>query len=316
MTTLSGPKEDRQAHGGTPARGRWDAGTSPAYVTTRFDALGHAFAVLTDDAALGRHLDRVLASLAAPAEPEAMYRLTSTGEAVDHYELSFGDEVLLRTASAARALGHLIWHINRCAVERGSSHSVLVHAAGASRRGVGVVLPAPMECGKTTLVAGLVRAGFAYLTDEAVAVDSDTLTLRPYPKPLSIDPGSWRVLPELRPQVEAGVERYLSRQWQVPPDGIRPGAVSGPVPPRLVVSPRYEAEATTTLEPVRRAEMVRMLAEQTFHLHDAGRRNLTVLAELVRRCDCYRLTVGDLDRACELLIELTETVDAGGEGRD
>ena len=63
-----------------------------------------------------------------------------------------------------------------------------------------------MESGKTTLTAGLVRAGFDYLSDEAVAFDWDTLDIVPYAKPLSID-GLVGAVPGPR----AG--RSLSERW-------------------------------------------------------------------------------------------------------
>ena len=48
--------------------------------------------------------------------------------------------------------------------------------------GTGIVaFPASMNSGKSTLVAALVRAGYAYVTDETVAVDPTTLAVTPEP---------------------------------------------------------------------------------------------------------------------------------------
>jgi hypothetical protein len=166
-----------------------------------------------------------------------------------------------------------------------------------------VLLPAPAESGKTTTIAGLVRAGFGYLTDEAVAIDPDTLLAQPYPKALSVDRGSWEVLADLRPPHDDRV----AGQWQLPSRLIRPNAVSGPAPVRFVVTPAYAAGSTTRLEPISPGEMLVGLADGTFQFQDDAQRNLAVLARVVTSADCYRLTVGDLDRAVLLIEELVRS---------
>jgi hypothetical protein len=90
---------------------------------------------------------------------------------------------------------------------------------------MGLVFAGVMEAGKTTLVAGLVRAGFGYLTDEAGAIERETLLIQPYPKPLSLEPGSWPLFPELEPQADLATDEYKAYEWQVPTAAIRPGAL-------------------------------------------------------------------------------------------
>jgi hypothetical protein len=176
---------------------------------------------------------------------------------------------------------------------------------------VGVVLPADMEAGKTTLTCGLVRAGFEYLSDEAAVFDWDTGELRAYPKPLSIDPGAWPLFPDLEPHAGFTDDAYKRQQWQVAPEAVRPGAARPVTAPRCAVSavvfPRYEAGAATRLEPLRRAEGLWDLVQQTFRFDELGRRALEPLAEVVRGAECYRLTMGELDRAVELVSELVPT---------
>src|SRR5690606_33425082 len=126
----------------------------------------------------------------------------------------------------------------------------------------------------TTTVAGLVRAGFRYLTDEAVAIDPDTMLALPYPKAMSVNRGSWQALGDLRPPHA----HFVAGQWQLPARSIRPDAVAEPSSVRFAVLPRYRPGATTSLEPVSRAEMLVQLADSAFHFQRAPRRNLSVLA--------------------------------------
>lgn len=277
--------------------------------TSRFLALGFDFAVRTPDASLRSYLDRILGSLAVPGQPRQRYRLDEQIPRSGLYELWLDGERLLSTALGERALSFLLWHVNRQAVEVSSDY-LLLHASAAERDGTAVLLPAPMGSGKTTLVARLVQAGLRYVTDEVVAVD-DSDTVQPYPKPLSIETGSQPLLEALRPVIDPAVAAYLGEKWYVEPLAIGPPAVAGPCVPRLVVTPCYEQGATTAVLPMRRSEAVVMLAENSFNMDRRGRRGLSALASVVRRCDCYRLTVGDLDQASALVVDLMAEA-AGG----
>jgi hypothetical protein len=183
---------------------------------------------------------------------------------------------------------------------------VLVHAGGVERHGIGVVLPAHMESGKTTLTTGLVRAGFGYLTDEAVAFRRDTREIVPYPKPLSIDEGAWPLFPELEPDEPFPTDGYKETQWQVPPAAIRPDALGHPCQARFVVFPTYEEGATTELVALTRAEALVELAKNTFRFDQQGRPTLEVLAEVIRGAEVFRLPNGSLDEAVALITGLVD----------
>ena len=93
-------------------------------------------------------------------------------------------------------------------------------------------------------------------------------------------------------------------QWQVPATAIRPGAVAAPCPVVVVVFPRYEAGVDTVLEPIGRAEALVELAKNTFRFRERGAPELDLLADLVRGVECYRLTMGELDAAVDLVAGL------------
>jgi hypothetical protein len=205
---------------------------------------------------------------------------------------------------------HLIWRINRHVVET-SGRYLLLHAAAAQRGDFGVVFPAPSGSGKTTLVAGLVRAGFHYLTDEAAAIDPASGLLEPYPKPLTVETGSWTVLSDIVRDRPAELGRALAAQWHVEPTSIRTDAVGSRCRPRLVVSPMYDAEADTELIRISRAEGIALLVQNSFNFVQHGRQGLQVLTDIVRDAECYRLRFRDLDDACRAVLGLVESLDAG-----
>jgi hypothetical protein len=285
---------------------------SEPYRTRGFHALAHDFHLRVESEPIGRYFERVLSGLSAPdiSGTEYAVRTTADENAPDSLQLvrigdvSGDDEVVVQSASVADLATSFVHSVNRKAIA--ADYAVMCHAGGVERDGVGVVLPAHTESGKTTLTAGLVRAGYSYLSDEAVAFDPVTRLIEPYPKPLSIDAGSHHLFPELEPAPAPGDDATPNVQWQVPPDAIRPGSVGRPCAARLIVFPKYEAEATTEVEPLSQAAGLLELATNTFEFRSHARRSLEALAEVVRSAQCYRMAVGDLDDACALISGLVD----------
>jgi len=272
------------------------------YTSGRFLAFDHDFGVRTSDPALGRYIASVLDGLAAPGSPAAWYSLEDRGPDEElRYALDFDGEQELESPTGSRVVATLLWHVNRHATAS-CTDRVLVHAAGAVDDDRGVVLPARMESGKTTLVAGLVRAGLRYLTDEAVAVDPTSYRLHGLAKPLTIDPGSWLVLADLEPEVDPDIRQYM-RSWNVDVRSIRPDAIAASAAPALVILPRYEEGATTALTSVSRGLALMALCENSFNLAMLGQGGIDALTEVVRRSACYALVVGDLATACDLVLD-------------
>lgn len=262
-----------------------------------FRALRYAFEVRGVDAEVIAHVGHVLGDLAAGdggGGPRSVYDLRRGADG--HWCLVAGGVPVTRTRSAGRAVSSLLWHVNRQAVAR-TDDRVLLHAAVVARDGTGVVLPAAMEAGKTTLTAALVRAGYGYLSDELAAIDPDTGLVEAYPKPLSIDAGSWSVLAALRPDLPPPLVASTAAQWHVPASDVPGGRVVATVRPRLLVWPRYERGAQTRLEPLPPAMMASHLVGQAFHLGRRVARDFHVLTRLADRCPGYRLTVGSLEDA-------------------
>lgn len=265
--------------------------------TGRFVVLGHDFAVRTPDAALARYIDTFFGPLARRGRPGSWYEVMDHGGGAKRHELRYEGETVIRTYDPSRTITSLTWHVNQVVIA--DPEHVVLHAAGAERDSVGVVLAGAMEAGKTTLVAGLVQRGFRYLTDEAVLLDPQTLRVTPYPKPLSLDRGSWGLLSDLRPRLPRRLQNYAARQWQVPATQITADALAPATRPRVLIRTRYAAGIPTTLQPVPRTHMLQTLFSQTFHRHRQPRRAVATLAELVRTSACYELDASDLDAACE-----------------
>jgi hypothetical protein len=270
-----------------------------------FRALAFRFDVSGEDEPL---LERVasscrdLAVVPQRGKPAAAAYHIAHGSTRDTRRLLFNGQPVAAEASRSHVLAMLLWHVNVEATQRTRGTHTVLHAAAAARGGQAIVLPAPMDSGKTTIVAGLVQDGFGYLTDEAAAVSVDDLHVEPFPKSLSIDAGSWAVLAPLRDH-DVG---QLPAQWIVPVSSLQSGWLATRTPVAAVVVPRYQRGAKTALEPMPRSEAVVAMASAAFNFDVAPEAHLDVFSRIAGESGCYRLTIGSLPRAVELISDLME----------
>ena len=199
-----------------------------------YRALNLVIGVRSTEADVGAYLDRALSGLRCrQQQPDVWYSIAhSDAESDSTYPLYFGSELIVDAHSKAFAVEALLWHLNGAAVNR-AGPLVVLHAGGVALDGAGAIISGPSGAGKTTLTAALVRAGFGYLTDEALAIDPVTGLLQPYPKALSIKRGSWELLADLRPPPSD----LSPSVWHVPPAEIRPDAIAGPTAPSVALFP-------------------------------------------------------------------------------
>lgn len=270
-----------------------------------YRAVGHRFIVRGNGAEQVRlRLEHALSPLADPSvEPAGTYRVTDLGpEAENRYALDFDGTPVHATDSPFHLAGLVVWHVNGSVVRVDRGQHLLLHASAAERDGVTVLLPAPMESGKTTTVAGLLRAGYRYVTDETVVLDRGDLAVTAFPKALALDASAVRVLggvrlPDYR-HADSDAQQHVT--WR---DLGSPGVASGGRP-GLVVFPQFRHGSATVGEPVGPAEAVLELAASTFGFRERPRRNLEVLARLATAVPVYRLSIGDLAEAVDVITSL------------
>ena len=285
------------------------------YNTHRFVVLAHDFAVSTDDEAFGRYLDRILEPFAHTGPAATRYRFLEHGPTeAGSFELRYEGAMLACGSDPAEVFGHLLWHINRQVITT-SRRWLLFHAAAAELDGRVVVLPADSESGKSTLVAGLVRAGLRYVTDEVVAIDLETGLVEPVPMAINLKSGSWDVLAALAPAVEPELARYGGDRWVLDVRIIRDDVLAPATAPVLIVSPTYRPESTTRLVPLRPAEAAVLLGTHCFNLADTGRAGFETLLTVARRSPAYRMDVGHLGLACDAIIGLLAETPVEAEDR-
>jgi hypothetical protein len=232
------------------------------------------------------------------------YSIVKVRNGINPYRLLYGDGVMLKAPKLADILPHLVFHINS-QVARQTGDFLLIHAGAVSTpAGEGLLLPAPSGHGKTTLVTGLVRAGYLYLSDEIGAVDPVTRRLYPFQRALGLKVGHETVFPDLyrsaNTSAPAGAGMCHAR-----PEAVRAGAGGGPCRIRFVVAHQYRAGASTEITPLTPAQGAMELLTNTMNLPRYRSRALTLVADVARRARNYRLVSGDLDEAVQAITELS-----------
>jgi hypothetical protein len=86
---------------------------------------------------------------------------------------------------------------------------------------------------------------------------------------------------------------------------VRGGAVVASAEPAWIVAPSYRPGQATSMEPLPRAEALAILVDEAFNLGRFGVEGFRALAAVVDRCQCWRLTTGDLAGAVEAVRTVT-----------
>lgn len=179
-----------------------------------------------------------------------------------------------------------------------------LHAAGFSEGGAAVLVPGTSGVGKSTLSVALLRAKFDYLTDDMVflARRSGNLAVRGLAEDIDVSEQTIRFFPELdfllrSPKTDGFTKRQL-RIEQV--YGTKPITEARP---SLIVLPRISGKPESVLKRIDSGEAFLEIVPNVLLTEQAAcQEHISMLAELVKQADCYRLETGqDFDRIPDLL---------------
>ncbi len=207
-------------------------------------------------------------------------------------------------ASRSDVASTVLRHANQRACTD-NSVALLMHASAISTPDGVVAFSGSMNAGKSTLVAGLLRRGHTYVTDEAVAIDLDDLSVAAYPKPIGIDTGSYDLFPELA----GSANPHSTDRWWVSPLDIGAGAAvtnTSTHPLRAIVFVSFAGDGSDHSEKLDPPDAVLEMTSNLFNLAEHGQAGLDAMARIATTLPVYRLTHTGLDPAIEW-IETTFT---------
>jgi hypothetical protein len=309
------PKPDRTRYGTRTSEPRYPLHAESIPAPTGFTqmgtyrALGYTFDVSVEPST---------PLSTAAAVPWVLSHLTDEGKPQHHFVFSHSANNSDLTVEVdglplgqhprlADGLDALVGEVNRQAVTT-RREKLGLHAAAVSWRGQGILLAGPSTAGKSTLAAALVRDGCGYLTDEAAFVDLNTLSIEPYPKPLSLRTGSLALLGLRVPEEVEGTTSDF-----IPASYLRSSVEVASVPLSTIVFIRRRPGEEVSYRPIPRAEALVELTNNSFNFVEHGGRWLGRLRQLVLACSCWRLESGNIHAAANAVIHIAE-VRAGREG--
>ena len=219
------------------------------------------------------------------------YRLRSPG--ASDFEIQRRFEVL----------PHLEWYIN-WQIIHGRHEYLQLHASSIETDGRALVMPGDPGSGKTTLTAGLLARGWSYLCDEFALIDAEAGVVCPYPRALCIKEAGFGIIDRLGLPLRRRTPYRKTAKGRVAflnPLDVRADVVGRASPVRWIVFPAYRPDAEPRLERISRGRAAFQLARQCFNFQSYESEALTILAGVTRQAECYRLTIGDLEAACDLV---------------
>jgi len=169
-----------------------------------------------------------------------------------------------------------------------------------------ILLPAPSGRGKSTLTAGLIRAGYQYFSDEAALLEEGNFHTIPVPLSLCVKSGACARLAPLYPELaqlaaHERPDRKLVR-YMPPPARSLPKDLEKSLPVRRIIFPCYDPDADTTLQSLSKADALARLLDQCLAVPlDLTYERVAALVRWIASVKTHELTMSSLDKALELV---------------
>jgi hypothetical protein len=225
------------------------------------------------------------------------------GDGDDGWMLRRDDSLIYQNPLAGRMADHLMGQVCYTLAHE-SREGLLVHAAGVSDAGKGIILPGKSGAGKSTLTAWLVANGCAYSTDEMVFIPTGGEAFSGFTRPIAIKVPARHLLPSLVKQQSDREVAIHSPVEMLPPETLGAAIVEGAAPLNLFVFPAYQEERPVELTPLSKAQTTYELMKCLANARNLDQHGLPEAIRLAKTTPAYALTFSDLDQAGRTIIRL------------
>lgn len=222
----------------------------------------------------------------------------------ERYALSMDN--VLRGEQSEEALDDLlmvtIWNIWRT-FATATRDFLLLHSGAVARDDRALLMPAPMQSGKSSLTLALVGQGYSYLSDEYAALDPVTGRDYPVQRPIALRPwfvSQFKGLQE-RLRDRSDVPIAMSKRYVRPQDVG--SVVAGPSEVGWIVFPTPVFDGPPRLSPVTRSEAVETMIGSCFNAVYYEERAVILLARLAQSAPAFRIEGGTPGERAALLAE-------------
>jgi hypothetical protein len=222
------------------------------------------------------------------------------------YVCNRGGTELCRTETVDGAIETVTGQIEALAYER-VDWQVYTHGATVADDDGAILLCGTSGSGKSTVAAALTARGHRYLGDDIALLRGQSFDIVPLPNSIVLKRDSWEPLKDYLPDLESlPVYRRLdkdARYWSPPRDQL----VSGPLPVKAIVFPRFSEGTTTAIRHLTPIEAMNLLVRAPCVI--AGpitEERVRNLADWLLRVPSYDLTFGSLGEAVAQIEALLE----------
>lgn len=289
-----------------------------AATSRTFNLLGFSACVRSDADLVPELVELLWAPLLSDMEPEHVFTVTQSPpdlNGIVAWHLHLDALHVVSAPALSIVVSHLLWEANRQALENTPGHALLHSAAVTSGEDAAIIV-GPQGSGKSTLAVALVaRYGLGYLTDEAVAISPhglpDGLMVQPYAKYISVAANIGEILPEVSPISDPALVSLLGELVLVPASSLRAESIVEAARPSVVVLPTYIPNAPTKIEVLSPAAALHSVGQHSYHLARDTALVMDTLAAVTSSARCITLASGDLDEACQVVLDLLSHESSG-----
>ncbi len=279
--------------------------------TIDFEVFSIPFQLATNDKKFGREFLDLNSALTLPSTNGLTPIKYSVIKHKKYFSIRENEKFCIRTTHRWPLYLFIMMRV-RDSLYEGLKDYLFLHSGAVARDNRAILLIGPSGAGKSTLTTALLNYGYRYVTDEVVVVTISGLRVLPFQRPIYLY--GWLPILSSENNREFKAFRFKERYgknmeyWQfiVPQNSSRLAKESS-FDPGFIIFPRFsERRKRTTLKSISKAEAVIHLMQNGWNMSQFGDYGLQVCSELVRRAECYRLDMGDLKEACELIGEVTD----------
>lgn len=249
----------------------------------------------------------------------AHYPASVDGGAYD-YDIDISPPTFIRRWVRRNSLFHLSGDAPFLPMEAGHAHALfewglnwtigsyahnflILHSAVVELNGCGTLLAATSGSGKSTLAAELSLQGWRLLSDELALIDKG-LRLVPCARPISLKNESIDVIRSRHPSAVFGPLARDTHKGTIAHLPAQKSSVARnfeTAAPRLIIFPKWTADAPLRLEPIGSGQAALRLIDQSFNYPILGRQGFERLANLVESAEAWELEYSSLDDARKAL---------------
>lgn len=267
--------------------------------TRPFDIGATSFDVSAPSAAIRTRVEQMFTDL--PTAPDSVHHF-EIAEADDRFELT-GPNNTLTLGNESIALATLATSVNRLALDADPGRLHL-HCAALAHGEVAVLISAASGTGKSTLAAALAQTGWAYLSDEAVALHDGGATA--FNKPILLKGEASEMLGLAD---DVGVALPDSRVIRAVPASHLGAPLASISTPNVVVVLHRQGDGSVAdapiCQPLHPADAAVSLLQQSMDSVRYGPDALAHLVALTSAAHCVAVSVGPPAATAQLVASLT-----------